>query len=156
MKKSKLDTPHIKQEVFKRLAVGESQRSIAMDVGVDHSRISRFIRREDVKPFLEKEQMRLLEAVPDAVENVMETVREMKHIPKKETKRRELSYKASTDVLKSAGIMPTPEKSQVITNIYQHNNLTLSPMIQEMLRNHQKSIDSFIQFAEEPEKENTP
>ena len=50
MKKSKLDTPHIKQEVVKRLAVGESQRSIAMDVGVDHSRISRFIRREDVNP----------------------------------------------------------------------------------------------------------
>lgn len=148
MKKSRLDLPHIKHEVINRLVVGESQRSVAKSIGIDHSQISRFIRREDVKPFLEKEQMRLLEAVPDAVENVMETVREMKHIPKKETKRRELAYKASTDVLKSAGIMPTPEKSQVITNIYQRNNLTLSPMMQEMLKAHQKSIDNFIEGEE--------
>lgn len=47
MKRSKLDVSHIKKEVIRRLAVGESQRSIAKDVGVDHSQISRFARRED-------------------------------------------------------------------------------------------------------------
>ncbi len=58
----------------------------------------------------------------------------MKDIPKKDIKRRELSYKASLDTLKAVGIMPSPVQSQFITNINQEHNLILSPVIQEMLR----------------------
>ena len=48
MGKSKLDHPPIKQEVVKRLAVGEKPKDIAMDVGLSHSQVCRFARREDV------------------------------------------------------------------------------------------------------------
>ena len=50
MKKSKLDNPHIKQEVVKRLAVGENQKSIAESVGINQSQISRFSRKQEIKP----------------------------------------------------------------------------------------------------------
>jgi len=89
-----LDTPHIKKNVVQRLAVGESQRSVAKEVGIDHSQINRFSNREDIRAIIEEEQMRLVEVVPDAVENVKELVREMKKIPKKDISRRELSYKS--------------------------------------------------------------
>lgn len=140
MRKSKLDIPHIKQEVVKRLAVGESPNSIAKDVELHPSQIYRFAKKEDVKPFIEEEQMKLLEVVPDAVENVKDLVREMKDIPKKETKRRELPYKASLDTLRAVGIMPSPVQSQIITNIYQQNNLQMSQLAQAILEEHVKSL----------------
>lgn len=141
MKKSKLDTPHIKAMVVKQLASGESQNSIAKEVGRDQSALSRFANREDIKALIEAEQKKLLEVVPDAVENVKELVREMKDIPKKDIKRRELSYKASKDVLKSVGLFPTPIQSQVFINLYQSNNQFISPVIMKLL-NQQMEDDS--------------
>jgi hypothetical protein len=140
VKKSKLDKPGIKQEVIKRLAVGESQRGIAKDVGVDPSQVSRFARREDIKPFIEQEQMKLVEVVPDAVENVKELVKEMKNIPKKDIKRRELSYKASLETLKAVGIMPSPVQSLVITNIYNQTNVFQTPLVREIIKKYVKSL----------------
>ena len=78
MRKSKLDTPHIKQQVVKRLAVGERPKSIAKDVGLHHSQIYRFARREDIRVLIEQEQLKLLEAMPDAVENVRMLANKMK------------------------------------------------------------------------------
>jgi hypothetical protein len=114
MRKSKLDVPHIKKQVIKRLATGEPQASIAKSVGLRQPQISRFANREDIKPFIEQEQIRLAEAVPEAVDNVKDLVREMRDIPKKDIRRRELSYKASHDTLKAFGIMPTPVQSQML------------------------------------------
>ena len=69
------------------------------------------------------------------MENVKELVREMKDIPKGDTKRRELSYRASQDTLKTVGIMPSQIQSQVITNIYNdQRNQIISPVIHELLK----------------------
>ena len=58
MRKSKLDTPHIKEMVVKKLAVGESQESIAKDVGLNQSQVSRWIaNREDIRSLIEQQQM---------------------------------------------------------------------------------------------------
>jgi len=154
-----LDTPHIKKNVVQRLAVEESQRSVAKEVGIDHSQINRFSNREDIRAIIEEEPMRLVEVVPDAVENVKELVREMKKIPKKDVRRLELSYKASLDTLKSVGIMPNPAQSQVITSIYQQNNLAIPPAVMEILRKHSESMNNFInpkELEEEGEKDKAP
>ena len=156
MKKSKLDNPHIKQEVVKRIAIGESQRSISKDVGLNQSQISRFVRREDVKGFIEEEQIKLVEVVPDAVENIKELVREMKEIPKKDIKRRELSLKASMETLKAVGIMSSHVQSQVITNIYHQTNYFQNPLLQEVLHRHLKSLMNIDTNDEEKDKENEP
>ena len=131
----------MKKQIAKALVGGESQTAIARTLGVSQSTISRLANREDIKPFIEQEQMKLVEVVPDALENIKELVREMKDIPKDKTKRRELSYKASHDVLKAVGLMPTPMQSPLIMNIYNDNrNLTLSPFMRELLDRHDKEL----------------
>lgn len=136
MKISKLNPPHIKKDIAKRLAAGESQGSIAKDMGMCHTTISRFSRKEDVQKLIEEETRNLLEVVPDAVENMKTLVREMKRIPKKDHKRRELSYKASQKVLESAGIMNSPTPSQTLVNIVNKPANLIPPIIEEMLTKH--------------------
>ncbi len=98
--------------------------------------------------------MKLLEAVPDAVENVKERVREMKDLPKGDTKRRELSYRASLDTLKAVGIMPSPIQSQVITNIFDQRTQIISPVIQELLKQIVGQYsDQMPEEEEEPPRE---
>jgi hypothetical protein len=136
MRTSKLNPLHIKQEIAKRLAVGESQSSIAKGMGICHTTISRFSRRDDVQRLIEDETRNLLEVVPDAVENMKTLVREMKRIPKNDHKRRELSYKASQKVLESAGIMNTPTASQTLVNIVNKQENLIPPIIQELMKKH--------------------
>jgi transposase-like protein len=78
MRKSKLDSPHTKVRVVKQLAPGQSQSSIAKEVGLNQSQVCRFANREDIRTLIEQEQARLLEVVPDAVENVKDLVKEIK------------------------------------------------------------------------------
>lgn len=126
---------------------------IAEQVGLSQPSISRFANKEDVRAFIEQEQLKLVEVVPDAVENVKSLVKEMKKIPKKENKRRELSYKASVDVLKSVGLLPTPLQSQTLVNIYQDNKQLISPIIRKLLDEHMKKINSFVDKQSEGEDE---
>ncbi len=104
---SKLDKLPVKQEVIHKLAVGEPQTSIAEQVGVDQSTISRFANEEKVRQLIEIERGKLVEALPNAVQNVKDLVEEMNDIPKDDVKRRELSYKATKDVLKATNVFPS-------------------------------------------------
>ena len=99
-------------------------------MGLNQSQISRWSRKEDVRELLEKEQKRLLQATPDAVKVYLDIIRE--EIPKEDIKRRELQLKASKEVLKSGGILPSPTNSQTYINI-QDNNVMLSPNLEALL-----------------------
>ncbi len=113
---SKLDKLSVKQEVIHKLAVGEPQTSIAKQIGVDQSTISRFANKDEAQKLIEEEKTKLVEVLPDAVQNVKDLVKEMKGIPKDDIKRRELSYKASKDVLKATGLFPSPQFAHNILN----------------------------------------
>ncbi len=116
---SKLDKLSVKQEVIHKLAIGEPQTSIAKQVGVNQSTISRFANKDEAQILIEEEQLKLVEVLPDAVQNVKDLVKEMKDIPKDDIKRRELSYKASKDVLKATNVFPSPQYAH---NIYNDNS----------------------------------
>jgi hypothetical protein len=120
----------------------EAKMAIARVVGVSQSSISRLANREEVKALIDAESLKMLEALPDAVANVTDLVREMKNIPEKETKRRELSYRASHDVLKAAGLMPTPVQSLVIQNIYNDNRTQIHPLKEALLKQHGDTLDA--------------
>ncbi len=126
----KLD--HVKDKVVKMLAVSEPQTSIAKQVGVNQSTISRFANKDEAQILIEEEQLKLVEALPDAVQNVKDLVEEMKDIPKDDIKRRELSYKASKDVLKATNVFPSPQYAH---NIYNDNSqqTVISPSYQAFL-----------------------
>ena len=136
MKKSKLDTLPVKQEVAKRLATGESQSSIARDYKMNHTSVSRFAQRDDVQKLIREETLKLLDVIPEAVENIKTIVREMKTTSRSDYKNRELSYKASQKVLESAGIMNTPVASQTVVNIIKHEEHYLSPAVEALLTKH--------------------
>jgi len=139
VRKSKLDHPHIKQEVVKRLAVGEKPKSIAEDVGLHHSQVYRFASREDIKALIEQEQMKRLEGMPDAVENMMSLVEGMEKAKDKDERR--LCYEAIREVLKVAGILVTPTQSAFVQQGYkQQKNLVLPHFLQEMLDAHNKAL----------------
>ena len=141
MRKSRLDAPETKKRVVQELALGKSQSSIAKEVGLHSTQVCRFANRDDIVKLIEAESFRLYEAVPDAVQNVKDLIAEMKHIPKNETKRRELGYKASTDVLKSAGILPTAVQSQTFIDIKTQTNIQLvPPIVQELLEKHLEGL----------------
>ena len=100
----KLD--HVKDTVVKSLVVGEPQTSIAEQVGVDQSTISRFASKNEIRQLIEEQKGKLVKVLPDAVQNVKVLVKEMKGILKEDIKRREFSYKASRDVLKATNVFP--------------------------------------------------
>ncbi len=111
----KLDTRHVKNDVIKRLTIGESHTSIAEQVGVERSTISKFANKDEVRALIDKEQEKLIEVLPDAVQNVKNLVEEMKDIPKDDIKRRELLYKASKDVPKATNVFPSPQSHIIFT-----------------------------------------
>ncbi len=129
---SKLDKLPVKKEVVHKLAIGEPQTSIAKQVGVNQSTISRFANKDEAQTLIEEEQLKLVEVLPDAVQNVKDLVKEMKGIPKDDIKRRELSYKASKDVLKATNVFPSPQYAH---NIYNDNSqqTVISPSYQAFL-----------------------
>ncbi len=115
---SKMNKLPVKNEVIHQLAIGETQTNIAKQVGVDRSQISRFTKEDENIQLIEEAREKLVKVLPDAVENVKDLVEEMPTIPKDDIKRRELSYKASKDVLKATSIFPSPQYAH---NIYNDN-----------------------------------
>jgi hypothetical protein len=153
VRRGKLDKAVVKKKVVQRLALGEAQAGIAKDTGIHPSQVCRFAKREDVKALIEKERFRLAEAVPDAVQNVKTLVREFSNIPPKETKQRELSYKATADLLRAYGVFPSPVQSQTL--IWNSQTTIVSPLIQKILESMASNLtsphDDLIPFDEEAE-----
>ncbi len=98
------------------MAVGEPQTSIAEQVGVDQSTISRFANEDEIRQLIEEEREKLVRVLPDAVKNVKALVEGMKD--ENDIKNLELCYKASKDTLKATGLFPSPQYAH---NIYNDN-----------------------------------
>ncbi len=142
----KLD--HVKDKVVKMLAVGEPQTSIAEQVGVNQSTISRFANKDEAQILIEEEQLKLVEVLPDAVQNVKDLVKEMKGIPKDDIKRRELSYKASKDVLKATNVFPSPQYAHNIYNDNSQNNTVISPAFQQFTDFQSNNVEKMLEDSE--------
>ncbi len=148
---SKLDKLPVKKEVVHQLAVGKSQTSIAEQVGVDQSTISRFAKEDENIQLIEEEREKLVKVLPDAVENVSSLVKEMPSIPKDDIKSRELSYKASKDVLKATNIFPSPQFAHNIYNDNRQQTQIISPNVMDMFAKHAETLV----INEEDDEENS-
>ncbi len=140
---SKLDKLPVKNEVINKLAVGEPQTSIAEQVGVDQSTISRFANKDKNIKLIEEEQEKFIEIVPDAVQNVKDLVEEMPTLAKDDIDNRKLSFDASKVVLKATNILPSPQFAHLLTNIYNDNrqqNVIISPKVLDLFSNHAESL----------------
>ncbi len=130
---SNLNKLPVKQKVIHKLAIGEPQTSIAEQVGVNQSTVSRFANEEDAIKAIEEEKLKLAEVIPDALQNVKDLVGEMKDISKDDIKRRALSYQATKDVLKATNVFPSPQYAQNIYNENNQQNIVISPSYQAFL-----------------------
>lgn len=107
MKTTRLEAPHIKGQIITRVVAGNSNSAIARDLGVAHTTVGRYLQKEDVQELINQESLRLMEVVPDAIENLKGLVRGMSSLDEKDNKGRELAFKASQRVLEAAGILST-------------------------------------------------
>ncbi len=137
---SKLNKLPVKNEVIHQLAIGETQTNIAKQVGVDRSQISRFTKEDENIQLIEEEREKLVKVLPDAVENVSSLVKEMPSIPKDDIKSRELSYKASKDVLKATNIFPSPQFAHNIYNDNRQQTQIISPNVMDMFAKHAETL----------------
>ena len=71
----------------------------------------------------------------------------MKGIPKDDIKRRELSYKATTDVLKATNVFPSPQYAQ---NIYNDNSqqIVITPEFQAFLYFQSKNGEKMLKDSD--------
>ncbi len=137
---SKLDKLPVKNEVINKLAVGKSQTSIAEQIGVNQATISRFAKEDKNIQLIEEQREKLVKVLPDAVENVKTLVEEMQTLPMDDTKNRELSYKASKDVLKATNIFPSPQFAHNIYNDNSQQTAIISPNVLDMFAKHAETL----------------
>jgi hypothetical protein len=64
---------------------------------------------------------------PSCGGNFREFGRKMEGIPKDKMKMREFPYKTAQDLLKIAGLKPTPDRFYVIQNIFNDNRIQFPP-----------------------------
>ncbi len=142
----KLD--HVKDKVVKKLAVSEPQTSIAKQVGVDQSTISRFAKEDENIQLIEEARGKLVKVLPDAVKNVKALVEGMKDVPEDNIKKLELCYKASKDTLKATGLFPSP---QFAHNIYNDNRTqtVVEPSIMKLFSSEFSQNMQLIDMNEE-------
>ena len=136
-----LESAEVKEQIAKALTAGVSQTTIAQSLGVSQSTISRLVGKQDVKALIERESLRLLEAVPQAVENLKALVNEMPNIPPEQVKRKELGLKASIKLLESAGMLNTLSPSPTFVNIVNAGTTIISPVVERLLEQMQNSSD---------------
>lgn len=131
----KLADPAIRRKVVHALATGKSQAETAREIGMDPGAFSRAIRREDIKGLVEEEHRKLAEAVPDAARNMIALIRGFDGTKGKD---RELAFKASADLLKSFGLLPTAAPSN-LTQMY----VQVFPVVINRAQNGRQGVSHF-------------
>ena len=93
--------------------------------------------------------MRLLEVLPDAVQNIKDLVRGMRKLPPKDFKALEIAYRATIKTLEIAGVANTQTQNQIMVNIFNNNQMLISPLVMTILGEHlTKFPDDPIEFDE--------
>ena len=112
-------------------AKGVSYQKIGDEVGLQKSRVAVICGREDVKEIIESEQRRLVSLVPTAVDNYKKWINAGQITNDKDM--RDISFKATTKVLESTGILNgTP--STLVNILYNDNKVIISPVIMGLLK----------------------
>jgi hypothetical protein len=144
----KLNNKEYQVKAIALLAGGEKQTVVAKKLGVSQSTISKFARREDIKPLIEKAAALLIkEGLAPAVDLVLDTLHETldqgvrdddHNCMKNLLYLRKLGIQVAENILKSAGVVPTHAQAPVIQNIIVGNEQILLPTVRELLVAHSK------------------
>ena len=112
VKKSRLNSPPIKEKVIEYLAVCHSQASIGRWVGLHQSQISRFANRKDIKDLVERKQLELIATnLPTAGERLTTLL----DAEPKDYRGMKLQLRASAMVFQMAHELSSPRQSNCIS-----------------------------------------
>ena len=120
---------------------GETIHGIARKMEMTRSTVYGYLARANVREMVETIQGKFLqENLPVATQNIHDIVHEKK--PTKTAAKR-LWAEVSQNVMKSVGMLPTPEQSIVVQQMFQQNNIVLNPIVQGILDKHLSSLMNF-------------
>lgn len=138
----------IRDDLANAEVMGTALSSVGRKYGLSRQRVSQIAKGDDMVPFIERAQMRLLAVLPCAVDNTKKLVEGMDRWKESDSKNRQLSYDASKLVMQAGGIVPTSSQTTVVTNILNQANIVPSPQVMEILRLHGKAQDDFMDVKE--------
>jgi hypothetical protein len=119
-------------------ANGATTRDIEIATGYDHSTAARSLQTSEAKAIIEAIHSRVInEAVTQGADNIIHAVSKYKSIPASgdlaDPQLREHGFKASMEMLRSIGILPSHTQSVMIQNIYNSTTNILSPALSQVL-----------------------
>lgn len=148
------------------LATGASQADVARELGVNRSTVCRWTQKEEVRARIEAEAQRLLEALPDVVEQTKRDLATANHLsrfiageegatnqtrltnPDHQLRFLEGAYRKQADLLRAAGVFASPAPSIVVQQVFNDNRTqVLSPTVVQVLGQHLSAV-----FADEQEE----
>ena len=152
MKGKGLKTPKMMAKMADHVVKGGTQRELADKFDVHESYVCKLMNREEMVPYIERAQMRLLQSLPCAVENVNREVESMGKWDSDDMANRKMGFEASKLVMQAGGIVPTSSQTTVVTNIMNQANVVMSPAVMEVLKLQSKSQYDFIDVKEVEEE----
>ena len=119
--------PRVWRDIDSRLAAGETITSVARDYGVSQQTMSYHAARR--REIIEQIRQELLATAPDAADVMRRTIRRGQ-ADDADTPTMSLAYKASADLLRAMGYLPSPTPASLVI----HGDVTLSPTVQQILQ----------------------
>ena len=126
------------QKLIELKAAGATGRNIGEEIGLHPSNVSRNANRPDIKARIEALQERVInEATDQAADNIIHAVSQYRQIParggKADAQLREHGYRASMEILRGIGILPSHMQSIYIGQIINGSQTVMSPVLFRVL-----------------------
>jgi hypothetical protein len=120
------------------VASGGSYADVGREIGVGRHAARNYCQKDEVRALIEKEQKRLLDSIPSAVDNYNHWIARGRDGDQQD---KQLAYQTSRDLLQTSGIL-AGNTSVAITNIYKQQNVFLSEHVQGILKEYLLKFDS--------------
>ncbi len=141
-----------KSAIAKELIKGKPIAHIARDMGIDRSKIYIMAKTDpEFKEMLIGHQKRFIETNLPAADKTYEKI--FKLTDKRSLK---LQLEASRDVYKASGVLPSGEQSYVVQQVFNQQNVYMTPAMKEILSNHVKQLTNFRESVEAEVVEDRP
>ncbi len=127
------DDPVRVQALARMRAAGQGVRTIADQLGCSHPTVVRSLQRQDVKQLIaDIHAEMMIDAPQNAARNLRKLIADYPTLSEGQTK--EHAFKASVKMLESIGVLPSHAPSQVTVNILNAENVNVSPVVVNVLR----------------------